>query len=95
MHRVAARRPAVIVSSPDGRLLRREPDGSLVTHADLGRPGWNDIVVDGRGNAYVNRAGFNPMAGEEFRPGSVSPGHGRTARCARWPTTSRSPTGWR
>src|SRR6266480_1080212 len=61
----------VIVSSPDGRLLRREPDGSLVTHADLGRPGWNDIVVDGRGNAYVNGAGFNPMAGEEFRPGSV------------------------
>ena len=61
----------VIVSSPDGRLLRREPGGSLVTHADLGRPGWNDIVVDGRGNAYVNGAGFNPMAGEEFRPGSV------------------------
>jgi sugar lactone lactonase YvrE len=61
----------VIVSSPDGRLLRREPDGTLVTHADLGRPGLNDIVVDGRGNAYVNGAGFNPMAGEEFRPGSV------------------------
>jgi sugar lactone lactonase YvrE len=61
----------LIVSSPDGRLLRREPDGSLVTFADLGRPGWNDIVVDGRGNAYVNGAGFNPMAGEEFRPGSV------------------------
>ena len=61
----------VIVSSADGRLLRREPDGSLVTHADLGQPGWNDIVVDGRGNAYVNGAGFNPMAGEEVRPGSV------------------------
>src|SRR5690349_15677657 len=60
-----------IVSSPDGRLLLREPDGSLVTYADLGRPGWNDIVVDGRGHAYVNGAGFNPMAGEEFRPGSV------------------------
>ena len=61
----------VIVSSPDGRLLRREPDGSLVTHADLGQPGWNDIVVDGRGHAYVNRAGFNPVAGEGFRPGFV------------------------
>jgi sugar lactone lactonase YvrE len=61
----------VIVSSPDGRLLRREPGGSLVTHADLGTPGWNDIVVDGRGSAYVNRAGFNPMAGEEFRSGFV------------------------
>jgi sugar lactone lactonase YvrE len=61
----------VIVSSADGLLLRREPDGSLVTHADLGQPGWNDIVVDGRGNAYVNRAGFNPVAGEGFRPGFV------------------------
>jgi sugar lactone lactonase YvrE len=61
----------VIVSSPDGRLLRREPDGSLVTHAELGQPGWNDIVVDGRGHIYVNRAGFNPLAGEEFRPGFV------------------------
>jgi sugar lactone lactonase YvrE len=61
----------VIVSSPQGRLLRREPDGSLVTHADLGQPGWNDIVADGRGNAYVNRAGFNPMAGQPFQPGFV------------------------
>ena len=61
----------VIVSSAEGRLLRREPDGSLVTHADLGKPGWNDIVADGRGNIYVNGAGFNPMTGEEFRPGSV------------------------
>jgi sugar lactone lactonase YvrE len=62
----------VIVSSQDGLLLRREPGGALVTHADLGRPGWNDIVVDGRGNAYVNRVGFNPMAGEEFKPGFVA-----------------------
>jgi sugar lactone lactonase YvrE len=62
----------VIVSSPQGQLLRLEPDGSLVTHANLGRPRWNDIVADGRGNVYVNGAGFNPMAGEEFRPGSVS-----------------------
>jgi len=62
----------VVVSSPDGLLLRLEPDGSLVAHADLGRPGWNDIVADGRGNVYVNGAGFNPVAGEEFRPGGVS-----------------------
>ncbi len=61
----------VIVSSPDGRLLRLEPDGSLVTHADLGQPGWNDIVIDGHGHIYVNRAGFNPVAGEEFQPGFV------------------------
>jgi sugar lactone lactonase YvrE len=61
----------VIVSSSDGQLLRREPDGSLVMHADLGQSGWNDIVVDGRGNAYINRAGFNPTAGEKFQPGFV------------------------
>jgi len=62
----------VIVSSPTGRLLRREPDGSLVTHAELGKPGWNDIVVDGRGNAYINRPGFDMMSGEEFKPGSIA-----------------------
>ncbi|HEU5032085.1 MAG TPA: SMP-30/gluconolactonase/LRE family protein [Spirillospora sp.] len=61
----------VIVDSPNGRLLRRDDDGSLTVHADLGRTGWNDIVVDGRGNAYVNRAGFDPMAGEEVKPGFV------------------------
>src|SRR5213079_729041 len=39
----------LIVSGRDGLLLRREPDGSLVTHADLsplsekGHP-WNEIV---------------------------------------------------
>ena len=61
----------LIVSARDGLLLRREADGTLVTYADLGRPGWNDIVVDGRGNAYVNRGDFDPMAGEAFRPGFV------------------------
>jgi sugar lactone lactonase YvrE len=62
----------VIVSSPTGQLLRREADGSLSPYADLGRPGWNDIVIDGRGNAYVNRPGFDMMAGVEFRPGHVA-----------------------
>ena len=38
---------------------------------DLGHPGWNDIVADGRGNIYVNGAGFNPAAGQESRPGAV------------------------
>jgi sugar lactone lactonase YvrE len=61
----------LIVSSWEGQLLRLEPDGSLAHYANLGQPGWNDIVVDGRGNAYVNRAGFNPMSGEPFAPGFV------------------------
>lgn len=39
-----------------GLLLRREPDGSLVAHADLRglEAGWNEIVVEGWGNTYVN-----------------------------------------
>ncbi len=48
-----------IVTGRESLLLRREPDGTLVTHADLhGLPaaGWNEIVVDARGNAYVNGA---------------------------------------
>ena len=65
----------VIASSGSSVLLRREPDGSLVTHADLsatsGR-GWNEIVVDGRGNAYVNGIGFDLMAGEAFAPGTIA-----------------------
>jgi sugar lactone lactonase YvrE len=62
----------VIVSSQAGQLLRREPDGSVVIQADLGATGWNDIVVDGRGNAYINRVGFDMMAGEAFKPGFVA-----------------------
>jgi sugar lactone lactonase YvrE len=64
----------LIVSSADRRLLRQEPDGSLVAHADLGSLGehpWNDIVVDGRGNAYVNNIGFD-FPGGEFAPGIVA-----------------------
>ena len=47
----------LVVSGREGRLVRRERNGSLVTHADLSGPagmGWNEIVVDGRGNAYIN-----------------------------------------
>jgi len=47
----------LIVSGRENLLLRREPDGSLVTHCDLrglSDKGWNEIVVDGRGNTYVN-----------------------------------------
>src|SRR5437870_11245850 len=66
----------LIVSSRAGLLLRREPDGSLVTHGDLTgvseHPPGNELVVDGRGNAYVNGAGFDLMAGGEFAPGTVA-----------------------
>lgn len=70
---------------PDGRLLMAsgsdrplvclEPNGSLLTYADtsaVSKSGWNEIVVDGRGNAYVNGAGFDMMAGEPFAPGIIA-----------------------
>jgi sugar lactone lactonase YvrE len=46
----------LIVSGREAVVLRLEPDGSLVTHADLTGLGstFNEIVADGRGNAYVN-----------------------------------------
>jgi sugar lactone lactonase YvrE len=66
----------LLVSARDGLLLRREPDGSLVTHGDLKRASQpaagNELVVDGRGNAYVNGGGFDLMAGEAFAPGIVA-----------------------
>jgi sugar lactone lactonase YvrE len=65
----------LVVSAREGLLLRREPDGSLVTYADLtgvsDPPPGNELVVDGRGNAYVNGPGFDMMAGAEFAPGGV------------------------
>jgi len=64
----------LIVSARDRLLLRREPDGSLATHADLSGLSdypWNEIVVDGRGNAYVNNIGFDFPFGE-FAPGTVA-----------------------
>jgi sugar lactone lactonase YvrE len=47
----------LIVSSAEGRLLCTQPDGSLTTYAELSQFSdkvWNEIVVDGRGNTYVN-----------------------------------------
>ena len=47
----------LVVSGREGLVLRREPNGTLITHADLrglSQAGWNEIVVDGRGNAYIN-----------------------------------------
>jgi sugar lactone lactonase YvrE len=69
-------RTLLLVSARDGLLLRRDQDGSLVTYGDLKTasdpPAINELVVDGRGNAYVNGGGFNMMAGEEFAPGVIA-----------------------
>jgi sugar lactone lactonase YvrE len=57
----------VVLSSSTRQLLRMEPDGSLLPHAELGglsaKP-WNEIVVDGRGNCYLNNIGFDFPGGE-------------------------------
>jgi sugar lactone lactonase YvrE len=60
---------------PDGRLLttgdkirRREPDGSVVILAEQAA---NEIVVDGRGNAYINGADFDFVGGGAPKPGYI------------------------
>lgn len=59
------------VSMRDRRILRREADGTLVTHADLSRHAaghLNDMVVDSRGRAYVGNFGFDLMGGAPLKP---------------------------
>jgi sugar lactone lactonase YvrE len=60
---------------PDGRLLVtgdqlrcQEPDGSLAVHAGQGA---NEIMVDGRGNIYLNGADFDFGAGAPPTPGYI------------------------
>ena len=50
----------LVVSMEDHRLLRIEPDGRVVTHADLSAIATghcNDMVVDTVGRAYVGNFG--------------------------------------
>lgn len=56
----------LVVSMTDRRLLRQEPDGTLVEHADLSGVATfhtNDMVVDAAGRAYVGNFGFDLDAG--------------------------------
>ena len=65
----------LIVSASDTPLLVQEADGSLQSYADLSKldiKGWNEIVTDGRGNAYINGGNSNPLAGEEYTPGFIA-----------------------
>lgn len=58
-----------------------EPDGTIATHADLGTLGhwWNEVVVDDRGNVYVDSMGFDFMA---FLGGQGQPAPGLVALVA-------------
>jgi len=65
----------VLVSNQERALLTLEADGTLATYADLtaiSDLGCNDIVVDGRGRAFVNSPHFDFAAGPP--PGDVQPG---------------------
>ena len=66
----------ILVSGPQRALLRAQPDGTLTTYGDLSNfsaYGSNDIVIDGRGNAYVNNGNFDFASGPP--PGPTAPGH--------------------
>jgi sugar lactone lactonase YvrE len=48
--------------------------GTTVTHAELGNLStcpWNEVVVDGRGNIYLNSIGFD-FPGGDFAPGMIA-----------------------
>jgi sugar lactone lactonase YvrE len=65
----------VLVSNQSRALLTLEPNGTLAEYADLSALspfGCNDIVVDGRGNAYVNSGNFDFSVGPPQDP--VQPG---------------------
>lgn len=61
----------LVVSSLDRKVLRLEPDGALVEHADLGAvmlgPA-NDMIVTASGVAYVGNMGFDVLNGASFAP---------------------------
>jgi sugar lactone lactonase YvrE len=65
----------LVVDTSTSRLLVQEANGSLETYADLRQgsdpPAGNELVVNGRGNTYVNGGGFDLMAGEPYAPGGV------------------------
>lgn len=64
----------LVVSMTDRRVLRHEPDGELVEHADLSAIAtWhcNDMVVSRRGDAYVGNFGFD-LEAEELEPANTA-----------------------
>ncbi|MCZ6890764.1 MAG: SMP-30/gluconolactonase/LRE family protein, partial [Gammaproteobacteria bacterium] len=65
----------LIVSMLDRKVLRLEPDGTLVEHADLsGVAAWhcNDMIVDSVGRAYVGNFGYDSHGGAEMKPADLA-----------------------
>jgi sugar lactone lactonase YvrE len=64
----------LVVSMRDRKVLRREPDGTMVVHGDLGSHATghtNDMAVDPQGRAYVGNFGFDLMAGDLLEPAAL------------------------
>jgi len=64
----------LVVSMRDARVLRREHDGTLVTHADVSAHTGghlNDMVVDAQGRAYAGNFGFDLMGGAPLQTASL------------------------
>lgn len=64
----------IVVHAADNDLKLQTPDGSFVRYYDLSplsTYGCNEIVVDGRGNIYVNNVNFS-FPGGEFQPGFIA-----------------------
>ena len=64
----------LVASMRDRTLLRRETDGTLVTHADLGDHvggHLNDMVVDTQGRAFLGNFGFDLMGGAPLAPANL------------------------
>lgn len=67
----------LVVSGQERLLLRQEEDGRLVTHADLSgltQGAFNEIVVDGRGNVYVNGGDLVALVGVDGSVRKVADG---------------------
>ena len=65
----------LVTCGVERRLVAQAPDGVLQPYTDLtsvvARGAINEIVIDGRGNSFVNGSGYDMMAGEDPAPGPI------------------------
>src|SRR6266545_5574470 len=94
----------LVVAGPEGRLLRQEPDGSLVDHTDLSGLGANLIegvrdasvmrgpgVASGRGRSARQRRGRRPGPGTATLASGAAPRRWRDGRSTAPPAPAAPP----